>query len=84
MTKSGRPADEGRSSASDPNAEGLSPELVERFGQFEARVTEAVRLIAQLRRDKQRLAARLDESARARAEAVQRIDALVDKIDSLL
>jgi len=61
-----------------------SPELVERFRQFEARVDEAVRLIAELKQEKQRLEARLDEQTRARAEAVQRIDVLIDKIDSLL
>jgi hypothetical protein len=60
------------------------PELVERFRQFEARVDEAVRLIAQLRKDKQRLEAKLEETTRARAEAVRRVDALIDKIDSLL
>ena len=84
MTKPGKAADEAKSSVPDPDAEGPSPELVERFRQFEARVDEAVRLIAQLRKDKQNLEARLDETTRARAEAVQRIDALIDKIDGLL
>ena len=84
MTKSGKPAAEGRFPAPDRNAGGPSPELVERLRQFEATVDEAARLIAQLRKDKQRLEARLDESTQARAEAVQRIDALVDKIDGLL
>jgi len=58
--------------------------MVEVLRQFEAMVDEAARMIAQLRKDKQRLEARLDESTQARAEAVQRIDALVDKIDGLL
>ncbi len=84
MTKSGRPAAEGRSLAPDRNAGGPSPEMVEVLRQFEAMVDEAARMIAQLRKDKQRLEARLDESTQARAEAVQRIDALVDKIDGLL
>jgi len=57
---------------------------VERFRQFEARVDEAVRLIAQLKQDRQRLEARLEEATQARAEAVRRIDVLVDKIDGLL
>ena len=61
-----------------------SPELVERFRQFEARVDEAVRLIGELRQQKRGLEARLDEEKRARAAAVQRIDALLDKIDGLL
>ncbi len=84
MTKPGKAADQAKSSVPDPDAEGPAPELVERFRQFEARVDEAVRLIAQLRKDKQNLEARLDETTRARAEAVQRIDALIDKIDGLL
>jgi phage host-nuclease inhibitor protein Gam len=57
---------------------------VERFRQFEARVDDAVRLIGELRREKRGLEARLDEAARARAEAAQRIDVLLDKIDGLL
>ena len=61
-----------------------SPELVEQFRQFEARVDEAVRLIIQLKQDKRELAARLEEADRTRAEAARRIDDLIDKIDSLL
>jgi hypothetical protein len=61
-----------------------SPELVEQFRQVEVRVDEAVRLITQLKQDKRELEARLEEAARARAEAVRRIDDLIDKIDSLL
>ena len=70
----------------EPGAEpnGPSPELVERFREFETRVDRAVRLIAQLKQDKQRLEARLEEATQARAEAVRRIDDLIDKIDSLL
>jgi hypothetical protein len=60
------------------------PELVEQFRQFEARVDEAVRLIGELRQQKRGLETRLDEEKRARAAAVQRIDALLDKIDGLL
>jgi hypothetical protein len=37
-----------------------------------------------LKREKRGLEARLDEATRARAEAVQRIDVLLDKIDGLL
>ena len=84
MTKPGKAADEGKSVAPDPSAEGPSPELVEQFRQFEARVDEAVRLIAQLKKDKQELEARLEGAARARSEAARRIDDLIDKIDSLL
>jgi hypothetical protein len=84
MTKPGKAADEGRSAAPDPIAEGPSPELVEQFRQFEVRVDEAVRLIAQLKQDKRELETRLEEAARARAEAVRRIDDLIDKIDALL
>ena len=61
-----------------------SPELVEQFRQFEARVDEAVRLIIQLKQDKRELAARLEEADRTRAEAARRIDDLIDKIDGLL
>jgi chromosome segregation ATPase len=61
-----------------------SPELVEQFRQFEARVDEAVRLITELKQDKRELEARLEEAGRARAEAARRIDDLIDKIDSLL
>ena len=61
-----------------------SPELVEQFRQFEVRVDEAVRLIAQLKQDKRELEARLDEAAQVRAEAARRIDNLIDKIDTLL
>ncbi len=84
MPKPAKAAEEAKSSAPDPDGEGPLPELVERFRQFEARVDEAVRLIAELRKDKQQLEARLEESTLTRAEAVRRIDALVDKIDSLL
>jgi hypothetical protein len=61
-----------------------SPELVEQFREFETRVDRAVRLIVQLKQDKQRLEVRLEEETQARAEAVRRIDALIDKIDGLL
>jgi len=64
--------------------DGPSPELVETFRKFEARVDDAVRLIGELRREKRELEARLEEGNRARAEAVRRIDALIDKIDGLL
>ncbi len=67
-----------------PTGDGHSPELVEQFRQLEAKVDEAVRLVVQLKKDKQELEARLEEAARARAEAVRRIDDLIDKIDSLL
>ena len=75
MTKSGTPA---------VQEESPSPELVERFREFETRVDRAVRLIVQLKQDKQRLEVRLEEETQARAEAVRRIDALIDKIDGLL
>jgi len=61
-----------------------SSELVEQFREFETRVDRAVRLIVQLKQDKQRLEVRLEEETQARAEAVRRIDALIDKIDGLL
>ncbi len=84
MTKSGagpgfQDSGEGRSGDECP-----SRELAEQFRQFEARVDEAVRLIADLRQQKRELEARLVEAKQARAEAVQRIDALIDKIDGLL
>jgi len=84
MTKS-EPRTDGQESGRPRTAEdGPSPELVERFRQFEARVDEAVRLIGELRHQKRGLEARLGEATRARAEAVQRIDALLEKIDGLL
>ncbi len=64
--------------------DGPSPELVEQFRQLEARIDEAVRLIAQLKKDKQELEARLAEASRVRSEAARRIDDLIDKIDGLL
>jgi hypothetical protein len=72
------------SRTAEPEPMAPNPQLVERFRQFEATVDEAVRLIAQLRKDKQNLEARLEETTRARAEAVRRVDALIDKIDGLL
>jgi chromosome segregation ATPase len=74
-SSTGRPA---------PNGAGPSPELVEQFRQLEVRVDEAVRLIEQLRREKKDLEARIEEVTRARAEALRRIDELIDKIDRLL
>ena len=75
MTKSGTPT---------VQEDSPSPELVEQFREFETRVDRAVRLIVQLKQDKQRLEVRLEEETQARAEAVRRIDALIDKIDGLL
>jgi len=84
MTKAGTGSDESRSGASTALEDSPSPELVEQFRQFEVRVDEAVRLITQLKQDKQELAAGLEEAARVRAEAARRIDDMIDKIDSLL
>jgi chromosome segregation ATPase len=84
MTKSGPGSEENRIGAPPAAKEGPSPELVEQFRQIEAKVDEAVRLIAQLKQDKRRLEARLEETTQARAEAVRRIDDLIDKIDGLL
>jgi hypothetical protein len=84
MTKSGTGSEESGTGAPPAKKDGPSPALVEQFRQFEARVDDAVRLIAQLRKDKQNLEARLEETTRARAEAVRRVDALIDKIDGLL
>ena len=84
MTNPGPKPDEPKAGKSAADGEGPSPELVERFRQFEIRVDRAVRLITELKQDKQRLEARLEESTRARAEAVRRIDDLIDKIDGLL
>jgi uncharacterized coiled-coil DUF342 family protein len=84
MTKSEVSPNGQKSGELPPAGEGPSPELAERFRQFEASVDEAVRLIGELRQQKRGLETRLDEATRARAEAVQRIDALLDKIDGLL
>ncbi len=67
-----------------PTEAGPAPELVEQFRQLEARVEEAVRLIEQLRREKKELELRLEDTTRARAEALRRIDELIDKIDRLI
>lgn len=84
MTKSAAESDYQDPSKERSGKEGPSPELVEQFRQFEARVDETVKLIADLRQEKRELEARLDEANQTRAEAVQRIDALIDKIDGLL
>ena len=84
MTKSGTGPEESKSGAPTALEDSPSPELVEQFRQFEVRVDEAVRLIGQLKQDKQELEVRLEEAAQARAEAARRIDDLIDKIDSLL
>jgi len=84
MTKHETGLAESRSGAPPSAGDGPPPELVEQFRQFEARVDEAVRLIGELKQQKRGLEARLDEANQARAEAAQRIDALIDKIDSLL
>lgn len=84
MTKPETRPEDNKSVVSPSVGDGPSPELVELFRQLEARVEDAVRQIAELKREKRELEARLDEASRARAEAVQRIDALIDKIDGLL
>ena len=84
MTKSESDTDGPESGRPQPAEDGPPPELVERFRQFEARVDEAVRLVGELKQQKRELEYRLAEAARTRAEAVRRIDALLDKIDSLL
>jgi chromosome segregation ATPase len=84
MTKSGPGSEESRTGAPPALKDGPSPELAEQFRRVEARVDEAVRLITQLKQDKRELETRLEEAARARAEAARRIDDLIDKIDSLL
>ncbi|GEM_PF-955080 len=84
--KSGEPTPAGRQGTGDSPRAGTAPlpELVERFRLFETRVDEAVRLIGELRRQKRGLEARLDEEKQARAEAVRRIDAILEKVDDLL
>jgi len=84
MTKSEADPDERKSSEPLAAGDGPSPELVERLRQFEARVDEAVRLIGELKQQRRELEDRLAEAAQTRAEAVRRIDVLLDKIDSLL
>ena len=84
MTKPDLGQDQPKQRGSPAGQEGPSPELVEQFRQLEARIDDTVRLIIQLKKDKQELEARLEESARTRSEAARRIDDLIDKIDSLL
>jgi chromosome segregation ATPase len=84
MTNPGPEPDVLKAGKTAANAAGPPPELVEQFRELEARVVDAVRLIEGLRRDKRELEARLEEAARARAEASRRIDELLDKIDRLL
>ena len=84
MTKSEPDADRPEAGKPGPAGKGPSPELEEQFRRFEARVDEAVRAIGELRRERRELRNRLEEANRVRAEAVQRVDVLIDKIDSLL
>ena len=84
--KSGEPTPVERQGTGDSPRAGTVPlpELVEQFRLFDAKVDEAVRLIGELRRQKRGLEARLDEEKQARAEAVRRIDAILEKVDDLL
>jgi hypothetical protein len=62
----------------------LDPELAEQFRKLDARVSEAIGLLGELRRKNRELEARIAEEAELRAEAVRRLDSLLDKIDALL
>lgn len=84
MTKSGAKPDLEDTGRDRSGEAGPPQELTEQFRQFEARVDKAVKLITDLRQQKRELEARLVEAKQARAEAAQRIDALIDKIDGLL
>jgi len=53
------------------------------LSRLEQRVNETIALVARLRREKSELEARLAASDRVRAEAAQRVQVLLDRIDRL-
>ncbi|MEO0077575.1 MAG: hypothetical protein ABIK86_01050 [candidate division WOR-3 bacterium] len=53
------------------------------LARLEQRVNEAIALVTRLRREKAELEARLAAADQLRAEAAQRVQALLDRIDTL-
>jgi uncharacterized coiled-coil DUF342 family protein len=62
----------------------FDPELAEQFRKLDARVNEAISALGELRRRNRELEGRIAEEAELRAEAVRRLDSLLDRIDALL
>ncbi len=58
-------------------------ELEEQFLALESRVDKALAMIAGLRHEKDELRARLAAVERQKQQAVQRLDALLDRIEEL-
>ena len=72
--------------AQGPRAEDFrvpSPEVAQRFSELERRVEAAIELITRLRHENRELARRLAEVERKRKQAAERIDSVLDKIDTL-
>jgi len=65
-------------------APALDPELAEQFRKLDTRVNEVIAMLGELRRKNRELEGRIAEEAELRAEAVRRLDSLLDKIDALL
>lgn len=53
-----------------------------RLRQLEQQVSSVLELVARLKKEKAELAARLAEAARIRRELENRLDSLIDKLDS--
>ncbi len=62
-----------------PNRERVAREL----SRLEQRINETIALVARLRRENAELQARLAAAERVRAEAANRVQALLDRIDGL-
>ncbi len=62
---------------------GPDEDLIEQFRLLESRIDAALELIVRLKEENQELRGRLAEAERVQQKAVQRIDAVLDKIDVL-
>lgn len=58
--------------------------LVEQFNLLEKKIDASLQLIARLKEEKRRLEERLSEEEKLRAEAVQVLNTIIDKIEALL
>ncbi|MEO0086215.1 MAG: hypothetical protein ABIK37_06235 [candidate division WOR-3 bacterium] len=63
---------------------GPEKELEAQFRLLEKKIDAALDMIGRLRREKKELEERLAEAARLRQEALQQLNALLDRIDALL
>jgi transposase len=69
--------------------EGLNPapvpdDLDQQLKMLEGRIGAAIALIGRLRKENEELKARLAEGANGHAEALRRLDSVLDRIDALL